>query len=147
MGLRNDILSDLSEAFDTDLADAVQPFTLYKGETYYDPNTGNIILGETQSFIWRGVFSKAKKLTVEDGGELPVEIQVVCLANEADFPPDTNDHIITNVTTEAYNSDNNCYRIYRIDIDPSFSVYTLYIRSATHGPLQSRIFSGSNENN
>ena len=69
MGLRNDLLTDLAEAFNTDLADAVQPFTLYTGDTFYDPNSGNVILGEVNSTIWRGVFSKANKRIIEDGGE------------------------------------------------------------------------------
>lgn len=138
MGLQSDILTGLAEAFNTDLADAVQPFTLYKGDIFYDTNTGNVIMGETSSFEWRGVFSKADKRTVQDQATLPVETQVICLANEASFPPDVNDHLITNVNTETYNSEPNCFLIIRTDIDPTFSVYTLYVRSAIHGPIQSR---------
>ena len=143
MGLRNDLLTDLAEAFNTDLADAVQPFTLYHGDTFYDPNSGNVILGEVQSIAWRGVFSKANKRIIEDGGEKPVDTEVVCLANEPDFPPDVDDTIITDVTTPTYNAPNNCYQILRVEVDPSFSVYTLLCRSATHGPIQSRQLTAS----
>ncbi|MDX1698960.1 MAG: hypothetical protein R3250_00010 [Melioribacteraceae bacterium] len=146
MGLYRKISDKIGKVFSGALSDAVNTFTLYKGENVYDPNTGNIILGETQSFTWRGVFSKANKRAIEDSGELPVEMEIICLADEADFPPDVNDYIITQTTSDTYDFQN-CYRINRIDADPTISVYTLYVRSATYGPLQSRIFSGSSTNN
>ncbi len=143
MGLRNDLTNDLVEAFNTDLADAIWPFTLFKGETHYDPNTGNIILGETTSGSWRGVLSKLRKRYIEDEPPIPVDTQIVCLAFEAPFPPDVNDVVIvpqptaTIGQTSAAQRDN-CFIVQRVDIDPAFSVYTLFCQSATHGPVQSR---------
>ncbi|WP_426125181.1 hypothetical protein [Pseudomonas sp. PSPC2-3] len=58
MGLRDDLQRDLAEAFDTDLADAVNPVVgVRKVQGEYDPDSGST--SETiTNYAGRGVFGK-----------------------------------------------------------------------------------------
>lgn len=58
MGLRDDLQRDMAEAFDTDLADAVNPVVgMRKVQGEYDPDSGST--SETiTNYAGRGVFGK-----------------------------------------------------------------------------------------
>lgn len=58
MGLRDDLQRDLAEAFDTDLADAVNPVVgVRKVQGEYDPDSGSTSETVT-NYAGRGVFGK-----------------------------------------------------------------------------------------
>lgn len=58
MGLRDDLQRDLAEAFDTDLADAVNPVVgVRKVQGEYDPDSGTTP-ETTTNYAGRGVFGK-----------------------------------------------------------------------------------------
>lgn len=83
MGLREDIQADLAEAFDTDLADAVQPFT--GGVTLpgaWDPVTEAAGPAVVIAYTGRGVFD-AFKMAQVDGVNIRVTDQLlIALTNE-----------------------------------------------------------------
>lgn len=59
MGLRDDLQRDLAEAFDTDLADAVNPVVgVRKVQGEYDPDSGTTTPEAITNYAGRGVFGK-----------------------------------------------------------------------------------------
>jgi hypothetical protein len=67
MGLRSDIQADLAAAYDTDLADAVTPFTGSRVVTSgtYDPATGGYT-STTLTYSGRGVMGGFKAMEIDN---------------------------------------------------------------------------------
>ena len=83
MGLREDIQTDLAEAFDTDLADAVQPFT--GGVTIpgaWDPVTEAAGLPVVIAYSGRGVFDAFKMEKVDGVNIRATDQLLIALTNE-----------------------------------------------------------------
>lgn len=83
MGLREEIQADMAEAFDTDLADAVRPFsggvTLPGG---YDPVSEEVTAPVIIAYTGRGVFD-AFKIAQVDGVNIRATDQLlIALTNE-----------------------------------------------------------------
>jgi len=83
MGLREEIQADMAEAFDTDLADAVRPFsggvTLPGG---YDPVSEEVLAPVIIAYTGRGVFD-AFKIAQVDGVNIRATDQLlIALTNE-----------------------------------------------------------------
>ena len=105
MGLRDELQTDLKEAFDDDLSDAVHGITLkqfQKTQSVYDPTTGeNTKVSKT--FSSRGIFtnyteSERFNTTIE-----PTDSRVIILANEIETTPQIQDKITENISGIEYN--------------------------------------------
>ena len=88
MGIREEIQADLAEAFDTDLADAVQPFT--GGVTLpgtWDPvteeSTGEVVI----AYSGRGVFDGFKIAMVDGINIKSTDQLLIVLTNEVTGSP------------------------------------------------------------
>lgn len=105
MGMREEIQADLAEAFDTDLADAVQPFT--GGITLpgtWDPVTETGSDPVVIAYSGRGVFDEFKIERI-DGVNIRAKDQLlIALTNETTGTPDIghkiNDFDVINVQTD-----------------------------------------------
>jgi hypothetical protein len=90
MGLRDDIQADIAEAFDTDLADAVQPFAFERVTVgYIDPITGQQTGGGEVSVSGRGVFGSFKESELSSASSSPqgqhvlrTDVKLTALQNE-----------------------------------------------------------------
>lgn len=83
MGLREDIQKDLAEAFDTDLADAVQPFS--GGVTIpgtWDPVTESAGPPVVIAYTGRGVFDAFKMEKVDGVNIRATDQLLIALTNE-----------------------------------------------------------------
>jgi hypothetical protein len=106
MGLREEIQADLAEAFDTDLADAVRPFS--GGVTLpaenWDPVTETGGDPVVIAYTGRGVFD-SYKVQMVDGVQIKATDQLlICLTNETTGTPQVghkiNDFDVVNVQTD-----------------------------------------------
>lgn len=94
MGLRDEIAADLADAFDTDLADAVQTFEGLRetGQSSYDPVTevwtpGLLIYGG------RGVFGSYEAEMIDGINILRTDKKLLALQAEVDAVPQVADMI------------------------------------------------------
>lgn len=117
MGLREDIQTDLAEAFNTDLADAVQPFS--GGVTLpgtWDPVTEVAGAPLVIAYTGRGVFD-AFKMTQVDGVNIRATDQLlIALTNETigDIP-DIGHKI-------------NGFDVINVQLDPAQATYQIQLR-------------------
>lgn len=82
MGLRDDIQADIAEAFDTDLADAVRPFTgLREVAGEYDPVTG-ATPNNNVNYQGRGVFGGYSLTEIDGQHILATDRRLTALQNE-----------------------------------------------------------------
>jgi hypothetical protein len=87
MGLRDDIQADLAEAFDTDLADAVQPFTgSYLGPGVFDPVT-ETDTAETIAYTGRGVLDSYDSRRIDNVNIKVGDVLLIALVNEINDTP------------------------------------------------------------
>ena len=116
MGLRKEIQADLAEAFDTDLADAVQPFT--GGVTQpgtWDPVTETSGLPIEIAYSGRGVFDEFKLERV-DGVNIRAKDQLlIALTNETTGTPDIGHKI-------------NGFDVVNVQQDPAGAHYEIQLR-------------------
>jgi hypothetical protein len=126
MGMRDDIQADVAEAFDSDLADAVQPFTgerVVAGE--YDPVTGSGG-STTVTYTGRGVFGSftIQELagsslvgTGETQGQhiLRSDVKLTALQNEVTETPQIDDKI-------------NGYAVVNVGQDPASAMWVIQLR-------------------
>ncbi len=95
MGLRSEIQTDLAEAFDTDLADAVRSLTyrsLIQGDNY-DPAQGKNTPSFTAYLDCRCVFDKLETDKIINSSTNTTTAEVIILQNELVPVPKTNDVI------------------------------------------------------
>lgn len=86
MGLRDDIMADVKEAFDTDLSDAVKAITFKRGLNLYDANSGDVSVPAEMVSVSRGVVSEYTELDRQRGGSSIFDDDLKCLVivNEVD---------------------------------------------------------------
>ena len=86
MGIYADVTKDVAEAFDTDLADAVQAITVIDvGLPTYDPVTGINISTET-SYTTRGVVTSLTEDDVNDEALVTNGVTILILDAEKSVP-------------------------------------------------------------
>ena len=116
MGMRDEIQEELAEAFDDDLADAVQPFT--GGVTL--PGVWNPITEESTGVVviaysGRGIFA-AFKISMVDGINIKATDQLlICLTNETTGTPQVGHKI-------------NGFDVISVQADPAGAHYEIQLR-------------------
>ena len=120
MGLRDEITADIKEAFNTDLADAVQPFTgsrTVQGEPSVEDILTNTV-GSNSTIInysGRGVFGSYKELEVDNESIMANDVKLTALQSEVTNTPKLDDVI-------------NGYQVVAVNQDPSSTIWNLQLR-------------------
>lgn len=125
MSLREEIQTDLAEAFDTDLADAVQAFSgEYLGPGVYDPVTEQTT-AQPVTYTGRGVLDSYDSRRI-DGLNIKVgDVLLICLANEVTNKPAVG-HKVT--TTDLLTGEPAVYTIVNPGTDPAVAHYEIQLR-------------------
>lgn len=125
MGLREDIQTELAEAFDTDLADAVVPFT---GE-YLGPGVRNPITEETTAqpvfYSGRGILDSYDSRRIDSINVKVGDVQLICLANETTDIPAVGHKI---AVEDLLTGQQATYRVVSPGIDPAKAHYEIQLR-------------------
>jgi len=125
MGLREDIQADLAEAFDTDLADAVQAFTgEYLGPGVYDPVTEETT-AQPVTYTGRGVLDSYDSRRIDNVNIKVGDVLLICLANELTDKPAVG-HKIT--TIDLLTGEPAVYTVVGPGIDPAKAHIELQLR-------------------
>jgi len=125
MGLRDEIQTDLAEAFDTDLADAVQPFTgEYLGPGVYDPVTEETT-AQPVTYTGRGVLDNYDSRRIDNVNIKVGDVLLICLANETTDKPAIG-HKVT--TIELLTGEPAVYTIVNPGVDPAVAHYEIQMR-------------------
>ncbi|RNF73194.1 glutamate 5-kinase [Pseudomonas putida] len=125
MGLRDDIQADLAEAFDDDLADAVQAFTgSYMGQGVWDP-VSETTTAQPVTYTGRGVFDNYDSHRIDNINILVGDVLLICLANEVTDKPAVGHEITADdlITGEPVK-----YRVVSPGIDPAKAHYEIQLR-------------------
>ena len=120
MGLHDEITADIKEAFNTDLADAVQPFTgsrTVQGEPSIEDILTNTV-GSNSTIInysGRGVFGSYSEFEVDGEAIKANDVKLTALQDEVSNTPKLDDVI-------------NGYQVVAVNQDPSSTIWTLQLR-------------------
>jgi len=125
MGIRDELQTDIAEAFYTDLADAVNAFTgRYVIQSGWDPVTETG--GETAvTYTGRGVLSSYKTSRIDNVNLLAGDLRLIALKNEVTDEPAV-DHIIT--TPDLVTGDLRDYVVIDVFTDPAAATYKIQLR-------------------
>ena len=120
MGLHDEITADIKEAFDTDLADAVKPFTgsrTVQGEPSIDDILTNTVGSNstTINYSGRGVFSSYAEIEVDNESIQMNDVKLIVLQDEVANSPKLDDVI-------------NGYQVVAVNQDPSSVTFTIQLR-------------------
>ena len=120
MGLRDEITADIKEAFNTDLADAVQPFTgsrTVQGEPSIEDILTNTVGSNstTINYSGRGVFGGYSEFEVDSEDIKANDVKLTALQSEVTTRPQLDDVI-------------NGYQVVAVNQDPSSTIWTLQLR-------------------
>jgi tellurite resistance-related uncharacterized protein len=127
MGIRDDLQTDIAEAFDTDLADAVNDFTgSYIIEGAVDPVTEEST-SETITYTGRGVLSRYSLNRVDGVNILHGDLKLTALANEVTDKPEV-DHLIT--APDLITASPQRYKVISAGTDPAKATYSIQLRRA-----------------
>lgn len=125
MGLREEIQADLAEAFDTDLADAVVPFTgTYMGAGVWDP-VSETTTAQPVTYTGRGVLDSYDSRRIDGLNILVGDVLLICLVNEVTDRPVVG-HQIT--AEDLLTGQQATYRIVSPGIDPAKAHYEIQLR-------------------
>ncbi|POA50295.1 glutamate 5-kinase [Pseudomonas sp. MPR-ANC1] len=125
MGLRDEIQTDLAEAFDTDLADAVQPFTgEYLGPGVYDPVTEETT-AQPVTYTGRGVLDNYDSRRIDNVNIKVGDVLLICLVNETTDIPAVG-HKIT--AADLLTGDQTVYQVVSPGTDPAKAHYEIQLR-------------------
>jgi len=125
MGLREDIQTDLAEAFDTDLADAVRPFTgEYLGPGIYDPVTEETT-AQPVTYTGRGVLDSYESRRIDNINIKVGDVLLICLANEVTDVPAVG-HKVT--AQDLITGQQAVYQVVSPGIDPAKAHYEVQLR-------------------
>ncbi|WP_330208682.1 glutamate 5-kinase [Pseudomonas sp. Z13] len=125
MGLREEIQADLAEAFDTDLADAVQPFTgEYLGPGVYDPVTEETT-AQPVTYTGRGVLDSYDSRRIDNVNIEVGDVLLICLANETTDKPAIG-HKVTII--DLLTGEPSVYSIVNPGVDPAVAHYEIQMR-------------------
>ena len=120
MGLRDDITADIKDAFNTDLADAVKPFTgsrTVQGEPSIEDILTNTV-GSNSTIInysGRGVFGGYSEFEVDGEAIKANDVKLTALQSEVTNTPKLDDVI-------------NGYQVVAVNQDPSSTIWNLQLR-------------------
>ena len=120
MGLRDEVTADIKEAFDTDLADAVKPFTgsrTVQGEPSIEDILTNTVGSNstTINYSGRGVFGGYSEFEVDNESIMANDVKLTALQSEATTRPQLDDVI-------------NGYQVVAVNQDPVSVTYTIQLR-------------------
>jgi len=116
MGLRDELTADLAEAFDGDLADAVQSFTAsHPGAPAYDPATG-AVAATPISYSGRGVFAGYRLDQIDGSLILATDKRLTALQAEVTRAPAVGD-TIAGMT------------VARVEADPAAATWRVQLRA------------------
>lgn len=119
--MKAEIEAALTEAFDTDLADAITVFTLIDRKAgVYDPTTGTVSSSEA-TYATRGIYSPYTTLEMaQSGGAIDSrDYKVLIMLKDIAVTPTTNMILAINGAE---------YKIVSISSDPINVAYTLRVR-------------------
>ena len=126
MGIRDELQAELAEAFDTDLADAVNVFDgqyIIRGDDW-DPvtetSTDTVI-----EYSGRGIFAHYSLNKIDNINILSGDLKLTALVNEVSGTPGVNHKITTKdlVTIELI-----VYTIKSVGTDPAGATYSIQLR-------------------
>lgn len=125
MGIRDELQTDIAEAFDTDLADAVNGFSgRYVIQSGWDPVTETG--GETVvTYTGRGVLSRYKTSRIDNVNILAGDLRLIALKNEVTDKPAI-DHFITAPDLVTGNPQD--YTVIDVSTDPAAATYKIQLR-------------------
>lgn len=125
MGIRDELQTDIAEAFDTDLDDAVNDFSgRYVIQSGWDPVTETG--GETAvTYTGRGVLSRYKTSRIDNVNILAGDLKLTALANEVTDKPAV-DHIIT--APDLVTGLPQTYQVKDVSTDPAKATYRIQLR-------------------
>lgn len=131
MGIYSDITADIKEAFNTDLADAVQPFTgsrTVQGEPSIEDILTNTVGSNStiKTYNGRGFF-KIYTDEVDNETILQGDIHLLCLQDETSIIP-TVDDIITPHGFPINGADNQECQVVSVAYNSSLVNYTIQLR-------------------
>lgn len=120
MGLHDEITADIKEAFNTDLADAVQPFTgsrTVQGEPSIEDILTNTVGSNstTINYSGRGVFGSYSEFEVDGEAIKANDVKLTALQSEVTTRPQLDDVV-------------NGYQVVAVQQDPASVTWTLQIR-------------------
>ncbi|MDN5625944.1 MAG: glutamate 5-kinase [Acinetobacter sp.] len=120
MGLRDELQTDIAEALDTDLADAITTFTCSKeiqsGDFDFETQTYPTVTVEQYS--GRGVFGSYKRELVKPIDYQVEDIKATVLQNEVTGVPQIDDVWVAGVE----------FKVLSVSKDPSGSIWVLQLR-------------------
>lgn len=120
MGLRDEVTADIKDAFNTDLADAVKPFTgsrTIQGEPSIEDILTNTV-GSNSTIInysGRGVFSSYAEIEVDNESIQMNDVKLIVLQDEVTDTPKLDDVI-------------NGYQVVAVNQDPVSVTFTIQLR-------------------
>ena len=120
MGLHDEITADIKDAFDTDLADAVQPFTgsrTVQGEPSIEDILTNTVGSNstTINYSGRGVFGGYSEIEADGEAIKANDVKLTALQSEVTARPQLDDNI-------------NGYQVVAVNQDPSSTIWNLQLR-------------------
>lgn len=120
MGLRDEITADIKDAFDTDLADAVKPFTgsrTVQGEPSIEDILTNTVGSNstTINYSGRGVFGGYSEFEVDNESIMANDVKLTALQSEVTTRPQLDDVI-------------NGYQVVAVNQDPASVTWNLQLR-------------------
>ena len=120
MGLHDEITADIKEAFNTDLADAVQPFTgsrTVQGEPSIEDILTNTVGSNSTivNYSGRGVFGGYSEFEVDNESIMANDVKLTALQSEVTARPQLDDNI-------------NGYQVVAVNQDPASITYTIQLR-------------------
>ena len=120
MGLHDQVTAGIKEAFNTDLADAVQPFTgsrTVQGEPSIEDILTNTV-GSNSTIInysGRGVFGGYSEFEVDNESIMANDVKLTALQSEVTARPQLDDNI-------------NGYQVVAVNQDPVSVTFTIQLR-------------------
>jgi hypothetical protein len=115
MGLRDDLSADIAAAFDSDLADAVRPFTAsHPGQSAYDPSTGTMTATD-EPYTGRGVFSGYRLDQIDGALIQSTDLQLLALQSEVTRAPEMGDTL-------------DGMQVVRVSQDPAGATWSVQLR-------------------
>ena len=118
MGMRAEIQSDISDAFDEDLSDAVKDITITEVKESYNIDTGVNTQIETE-YKTRGVPYDIKETEIFNESVKPGDVSLIILQNEIEIQPEIDFYATFN---------GNKYKIMGVSKDPADVSWELLCR-------------------
>lgn len=120
MGLRDEVTADIKDAFNTDLADAVKPFTgsrTVQGEPSIEDILTNTVGSNstTINYSGRGVFGSYAEIEIDNESIMANDVKLTALQDEVAARPQLDDNI-------------NGYQVVAVNQDPASVTYTIQLR-------------------